>query len=626
MDVLPLPREGSPEAEVEVVVAGAGPVGLFLGCMLQRAGVKVVVVDPHIEQGQQSKAAVTMPRSFEVMDLVGAGAKASAIGRRLTGARLALGHEWVGELTGFRAEGMHTRYHPIATGQLNIERALLERYKELGGRLLRATRFVGYTEAAGGGVEVQVERSVYVRPPAVAPELPAHLLEPARTTFRARYLVGCDGKQSAVRGAMGAGFVGKEYPQSFFLADATIDEAEARRVGMDTREMYVVQELSSASLVLMVHMHDEQWRVYYCAKGLERSLFTEDFIPERARQMFPAPGPPKMALRDLSFYKVDCRLVDTYQKGPCLLAGDAAHCHSPAGGQGMNTGLQDAANLGWKLAAVLRRGAPESLLRTYGQERRPCAEWVLATSDKIFAAMTDQRSPLQNAVRRMALTALTTLVSPAALPPRFLRERIFGISISYAADGTCRDLGDALPARALAAGQRLPDLPCAVAGSQERFALQLLEDAPCFPFLLLFVACHPPKAEELRHALKAFAAHADAGVTLRPCVYVAPPPCCLNGCLPLPHSAEPVAAAAGLAEDKATAPELCAAGLWPPMRLTPAPGRAYPSLVAALRLPVRGRALLVVRPDGHVAVAQRGSWSGKAVVEAMEDLAFWPRV
>jgi len=611
-DVLPLPPEGSTAAKVDVLIAGAGPVGLLLGCLLKQAGVDVAIVDPHVFDGQGSKAAVTMPRSFEQMELAGVGESLQSLGRLVKSARMSLGtNEWTATLSGLTNPGVQSRHTPRTVGQNYVEKALSDRYKELGGHLYRAARFVGFTDAPDA-VAVQVERSAYVRPPAMLPEVPEHLREVVCTTFTASYLIGCDGKQSGVRSAMDVSYDGHDYPQTFLLADVEVPEEEIERVGFHEHTMHVALDSGSGVFLLFVHLQHTRWRTYCCQKGLTRDNLSPEFLQEKWQMFLPGPGPFKPTeFVDLAFFEISCKLAGSFRKGRVILAGDAAHCHSPAGGQGMNTGLQDAANLAWKLASVLKGHASEKLIDSYEPERKPIAEWVLQTSDGVFQGMTNQKSMLFNALRRRLLKTITTL-APTKLPPSFLVAKMFGLSHTYASAGTCRDTGRTRSST-VRAGDRLPDLKCVEAPDGTIFSLQLLNQAPHLALRLLLVAetGHPLEQAEIEAALLPFKSFAERGVPLQPILYgfsSRSKPCDLRS-----HAWKPAVnaeALAGFAAMRTISPANSEAGREKPCA----------ELCARLGLWRGERALLVVRPDGYVAVTHVGNWNGTLVASTLEEL------
>lgn len=613
-DILPLPEAGSDAANVDVAIAGAGPVGLFMGVLLKQAGVNVAIFDPHVLQGQGSKAAVTMPRSLEQLELAGLGASLVKLGQPFAQARMCLGGgAWAGQISGIGIMPELCRHVARTIGQNFVEEALAKRFKELGGRLYRACKFSGYVEVAGG-LDVEVERSAYVRPPTTLAEMPQHLTAVPKTKVRAKYLLGCDGKQSAVRAAMGVPFEGHEYNERFLLCDIEVPQKQVVALGFDKQQFHIVLDATQGATVLLVHLQQQKWRSYFCQAGLTREHLTPEFMKARWRELLPPPGGfEPTEFKDMAFFEVSCKLASNFRKNRAFLAGDACHCHSPAGGQGMNTGLQDSANLAWKLAAVLKGQASESLLESYEAERRPIAKWVIDNSDVVFSSMATQRSACFAFVRRLILKLVLCCVASDKLPPAFLRGKMFGLSLTYAANNTCRNTG-AGGASTLGAGDRLLDLPCreaaAAADAKAIYTLQLLNCAPHIALRLFLVAeaSQAPTAQEVEACLEGFKPLLGLFPVV-PVLYVAS---CTSGAQPplqdLPHLS--VAAATGFEPGRTLVPLSASATKDQPCA----------ELCTRLGLARGGRALLVVRPDGYLAVSHRGSWQATPVLAALSEL------
>jgi len=631
--ILPLPEANTPEANAEVIVSGAGPVGLLLGCLLKQSGVDVAIVDPHVFPGEGSKAAVTMPRSFEQLELANVGDRLATFGRKVASARMCLGGgKWTGEITGFGTPSVLSRHSPRTVGQNFIEEALNRRFLELGGRFYRGARFTSYTEV-GDGLEVTLEHAPYARPPIVLPPMPSEVTRTMKTTVKAKYLVGCDGKRSDVRTAMGASYEGHDYEETFLLADVEIPQAEVERTGWGKHIMNVIIDSETGSFVLLIHLQETRWRTYFCQKGLNHDNLTPEFIQQKWKQHFPAPGPfVPTEFKDMAFFEVSCKLAETFRKGRVMLAGDAAHCHSPAGGQGMNTGLQDAANLAWKISSVLRGHASDKLLESYELERKPIAEWVLSTSDAMFQGVSTQTSATWNIVRRLFLKMILGLAPEGALPPKFLVNKMFGLSISYADNGTCKLIGTPLQRGALRAGDRLPDIECRdmVSSSNSKcFTLSILSSPPHDALRVMFCAetsTGLPSDAEIDAALSRIKClHSSRGVPLEALMYMsgsaASPGACggwfngLHAPRCLPHS-----------QDSLMNVTRHSLECFAPLRmLVPADANAHKQspcaeVITLLGLGAGGRAVLVVRPDGYIAVAQLGSWAAAPVVSALEEL------
>ena len=466
--------------------------------------------------------------------------------------------------------------------------------------MYRGARFLGIAgdgpTLTDDGVSAEVERFVYCRPPAQPPQLPPRLQEVPSTTFRAKFLVGCDGRQSSVRTELGIAFPGKDYPQRFLLSDVEMDDAP----GLEGHEFYSMVE--EDRFLLIIHLQGKLWRVYHSASDIKPEDATTETLERVWREMFPdGVIPEAVKWKDPGYFSLSCCLADTYRSGRCLLAGDAAHCHSPAGGQGMNTGLQDAGNLAWKLAAVLKGRSPASLLDSYEPERKPVAEWVLATSDSLFGAMTSNANSgglfsfLVPMLRQAFLRLLLPLVPVSLLPPPPIKQKMMGLSISYAGSGTCVDLGSTPPHGAAAAGGRLPDCAFQLLPEGSPTTLLQLLSPLSLKMRLLFVGPLYPTSAELKEVL----AKVEA-VTKWP----------------------DLEAWVVCTDSNAEAPKAAAAAVVNGYECRCLGGTAgAEDLSSQLKLPKGQRALLVVRPDGYVAVSHRGgdAWDAEAVARGMAD-------
>ncbi|MDG4533903.1 FAD-dependent monooxygenase [Streptomyces sp. AV19] len=322
--------------DTEVLVVGAGPAGLLLACELALAGVRTLVVDKRARAHRESRALNLHPRSLELLDMRGQAGRFLAAGRTVPGWSFAAPVRRPLDFT-----VLDTR-HPYALmlAQSRTEELLARRAAELGVPVRRGHEVLSLRQDADG-VEADVDGPG------------------GRTTLRAAYAAGCDGGRSVVRQAAGIGFPGTEESMTavvgdFAVADHT-DNDRARRHGV------LVARLE-AGLTRYVVMDPRRIRV----------PSTEPVTPEEFRDSLRRVCGTDCGIgrpRWLSRFGNSTRLAENYRRGRILLAGDAAHIHFPVGAQGMNTGLQDAMNLGWKLAATLRGWAPPGLLDTYHRER-----------------------------------------------------------------------------------------------------------------------------------------------------------------------------------------------------------------------------------------------------------------
>lgn len=404
-----------------VLVVGAGPTGLLLAGDLAVAGVPVTLVEkrPH-RISNLSRAFALHARSLEQLDARGLADGLEAVGRRLV--RLQL----FGRLSVDLATLPSRFRHVLVLPQYEVEKALERRAAEAGVDFRYETEVTGLTQDADR-VTVRVR----------APD--GRLRE-----LRAAYVVGADGVRSAVREAVGLPFPGRPVIRSVVLADVRLAEPP------DT--LLTVNAVGDA-FAFLAPFGDGYYRAIVWRRDAavpEEAPVDLDEVKEIARLALGRDYGMHDA-RWTSRFHSDERQVPAYRVGRVLLAGDAAHVHSPAGGQGMNTGLQDAANLSWKLAQVVHGHAPETLLDTYQAERHPVGRTVLRSSGGVLRLAMAHR-PWTLALRAVLVTLLDT-VGP-------LRRRVIGqvtgIGYRYAAPWGAHPLvGARAPDVALAGGGRL---------------------------------------------------------------------------------------------------------------------------------------------------------------------------
>ncbi len=389
---------------VDVLVVGAGPTGLLAAGLLARSGISVRIIDKNTSAAKETRAFGVQARSLELFASLGLADAMLDRGLVATGVQVFAEGERVAELSFDDIAPNDTPYgFLLMVSQSEIEAVLVDDLARLGGTVERGTEATALDRDADA-VTVHV-----------------HDASGSEAAIRARYVIGSDGAHSTVRKALGLSFAGATYPQTFLLADATVRWP----LGSDRLSLFMRGSGFAAFLPLrgrdyarvMVVDPTEASSGAPLAQG---SSPVELDVVERAFRHSTGLDVTLSDPRWLSRYRVHHRGVDRYRVGRCFVAGDAAHIHSPAGGQGMNTGLQDAANLAWKLAAVIRHGAADALLDSYHDERWPVGQAVLAQTDRMFSAVADP-SGWVVALRKVlapAVAATLTRIAP-------LRNRAF---------------------------------------------------------------------------------------------------------------------------------------------------------------------------------------------------------
>jgi 2-polyprenyl-6-methoxyphenol hydroxylase-like FAD-dependent oxidoreductase len=407
-------------ADIEVVIVGAGPTGLLLAGDLARAGVSCAVLERRTGRSGLTRAFAVHARTLEELDARGMADELVATGTPVPELRFFAG-------SGLALSGLPSRFpFVLVTPQYQTERVLAERAKSVGADIRYGSEVTGLAQHPDG-VEVQVQDGA--RPDSL---------------IRAAYVVGTDGMHSTVRRAIGMPFPGRPVLRSVMLADVRLSQeppevVTANAVGDSFG--FIAPFGDGWYRVIAWHRHDprpESDPVDLAEiSATARRAFGTDFGMYGARW--------------LSRFHSEERQVPRYRDGRVLLAGDAAHVHSPVGGQGMNVSMQDAANLGWKLAAAVRGWAPDGLLDSYDAERHPVGRQVVRGS---------------GALLRLALTGPPALVSArkllasAAVRTPLVTGRIAhvasGVGVSYPAAGGAHPLvGKRVGDSRLADGRRL---------------------------------------------------------------------------------------------------------------------------------------------------------------------------
>jgi 2-polyprenyl-6-methoxyphenol hydroxylase-like FAD-dependent oxidoreductase len=408
-----------------VAIVGAGPTGVMLAIELARRGVGVRVLDKQLSRPTETRALGIHARTLEVMHQLGIVEEFLALGHRVDGVIFHLRGRRRAEV---RFGGLDTPYPFLLTlSQEQTQRILDERLESLGVSVDRGVDVVDVRHETAGA------QLVLAGPGGEREQ-----------TIHADWVVGCDGVHSIVRRRLGLSFDGEDYGQDWLMAEVMTDWP----LRSDRFHIFA----HTGAVLAMFPLSSERWRLFLAQvpnRGPERRAPDMEEIERLVAQR----GPKGMRLTDptlLAAFRCHLRSTTTMRSGRVLIAGDAAHAHSPAGGQGLNTGLHDAFNLGWKLALVARGQARPGLLDTYQAERVPIAAGVLALTDGLVRTFS-MPSPRRRFVRDQILPIV--MATPTA--QRRYTNRLSQLSHSYRA-GPLAPPGARPSRRGLAPGDRVP--------------------------------------------------------------------------------------------------------------------------------------------------------------------------
>ncbi|MFB2771342.1 FAD-dependent monooxygenase [Pelatocladus sp. BLCC-F211] len=394
--------------KTDVIIVGAGPTGLSLAVQLIRYGIDFVIFDKKESITDLSKALVVHARTLEIYDQVGLAQQAVADGEIVQKGNLMHDGKISAHLDFSNFGGQLSPFPFMLVFEQNKnERLLYEHLQHNGKEVQWQTEMESLTQDANGVKAVLKNANGETQ------------------IIKAQYLVGCDGASSPTRHLLDLSFTGSTYPRLFYVADVDME------FPADEATFYAT--LGENSFVLIVPMQgNKHWRLIgnlpeYDEQG-DREV-TYDEVENKVKQLVQRPL-EITNVRWFSSYKVHTRRVEKFYKGRCFLAGDAAHIHTPAGGQGMNTGIQDAYNLAWKIAFVLRGYVKDSLLESYNEERLANAKRLLQTTDQFFDVAAGDRWYLQF-FRDNILPNLASVVTRFSAAKEFLFQLVSEIGINY---------------------------------------------------------------------------------------------------------------------------------------------------------------------------------------------------
>jgi 2-polyprenyl-6-methoxyphenol hydroxylase-like FAD-dependent oxidoreductase len=411
-----------------ILIAGAGPTGLVLALWLARLGVRPRIIDKAAGPGTTSRALAVHARTLEFYDQIGLAAEVVARGLKMTGANL-----WVGGVRKGRVEfgdmGQGISPFPFALifPQDEHERLLIEHLAAVGITVEREIELTSFEESSDG-VTARLRRA-----------------DGSEETALTTYLVGCDGAHSAVREGLGLGFPGGTYSHLYYVADV-----EAAGPAMNRELNLTLDETDFLAIFPLAGEGRARFIGTVKGEAEPRGGFTfEDVRPELIQRL----GIKVGRVNWFSTYHVHHRVAGHFRKGRVFLAGDAAHIHSPVGGQGMNTGIGDAVNLAWKLAAALGGRADPVILDSYEPERIAFARRLVASTDRAFTFINNDGA-LARIIRKRLVPWLLPRLFRIAAVRRVMFRTISQTSIQYRGS-----MAGAGKAGKIAAGDRLPWVP-----------------------------------------------------------------------------------------------------------------------------------------------------------------------
>lgn len=415
----------------DVLIIGAGPTGLMLANQLGRRGVRTMIIDRHSGPAQQSRAMAVHARTLEIYSKLGVAQRALDLGRPSLGANM-----W--------AEGRMKARIPI--NEIGREMSAFPYVLMLG---QDANERILGDRLAHWGIAVNWNTEL-LRLDQHPDHVAATIKDPGGSTrtITAAYIAGCDGSRSAVRELNGVAFPGAPYEQAFFVADT-------EAVGPLVPDELNVFLWKGGFHLYFPMAGANRWRVIgVLPKNLvgKDNVTFDDLIPQLLQVGMD--GLSFKACRWFSTYRIHHRCVERFRNGRCFLLGDAAHIHSPMGGQGMNTGLQDAYNLAWKLALVVSHQADDALLDTYEMERRPFAQRLLATTDRAFRAVVSEHW-FAGLLRTHILPRVVAMAMNFRIAQKTAFLGLSQIAIDYRASSLSRTIGE-LPETAPQPGDRFP--------------------------------------------------------------------------------------------------------------------------------------------------------------------------
>ncbi|HUR99636.1 MAG TPA: FAD-dependent monooxygenase [Pyrinomonadaceae bacterium] len=394
--------------KTDVIIIGAGPTGLALACQLIRYGIDFVIIDSKETTTAHSKAIGVQARTLEIYEQIGLADKLVDIGWKAEKARMIVGGQVRGEVDfSDIGRGMSAYPYVLIVEQGKHENVIYEFIRSNGRDVRWRTELQSFSQDAEGVTAVVKNATGQTE------------------TVEAKFLIGCDGAKSPVRHGLGLKFEGSTFERMFYVADVQID-------WQFENDALMVFLMKNNLLAFFPMVGDKRWRIV--------GTFPEEFAKDEGDVLYAEIE--EQIKRDaelelditnvnwFSTYKVHTRHVNKFSEGRCFLAGDAAHIHTPAGAQGMNTGIQDGYNLAWKLAMVLRGADEKAILDSYNEERLENAENLLKTTDRFFNLVASPE-PVLSYLRTHVFPYIAGAAFSMDAVKKFVFPRISQIGINY---------------------------------------------------------------------------------------------------------------------------------------------------------------------------------------------------
>jgi len=416
--------------QTDVLIIGAGPTGLSLACQLIRYGISFIILDKKEGVTSYSKALGVHARTLEIYEQLGIAEKAVTQGMVAGKVRMLAGAKVRGEVDlSNMGQGLSQYPYMLVLEQSRNECLLYEYMQAHGKDVLWQSELVSFSQT-DTNVTTQIKSSG------------------GELTIEANYLVGCDGPKSPVRHGLGLGFEGGTFERTFYVADVQIDWPFPH----DALHVCLAR---SSGMAFLPMLGENRYRIV--------GVFPEGFDKDEGETLYEEIEHhiKEQSQIDLkishvnwfSTYKVHTRHVEKFSSGRCFLAGDSAHVHTPAGGQGMNTGIQDAYNLAWKLAFVLQGKANAKILDSYNQERLKNAKHLVQTTDRMFNIVSSS-SWLLKFMRTVVMPVMAKYIINLQAVRNSFFPFISQIGISYRDSPLSDHTGD--HGFAVKAGDRMP--------------------------------------------------------------------------------------------------------------------------------------------------------------------------